>query len=1383
MRDRQRSRGSVLSTEVSDFTVMKVPAWPRTQLYKRVFRISLTDIRTVNPATGRTTNCWHWRDFVGVTLTGDSFMLSVRRQRSSRIDSLAFCSVGSVSERLVRTLRSRHAQHLLRNRQHSDGKSKYGDYVVHPSTSSAASAAPPTSAASPTASSSVPSASAAPTPSSASAAFGASLPSLNTPSAFSRVSVVSADGSPDGATTPGPLASSRVNVRIALPEHTERGSLLLSLRKTTDKMLVELALTKKLGLSAEDGTFAIGVYEGVGQTPRQLRRGECPAAVLLDARMSGAVEPTFCFQRLERWSAAMEGVAPLTSNASAMTSARGGHARRVSTLVVDSELEAQQQQQQQLVQEERAVELEILNPFFATLERASRDRPDLLQGVGTACAFEIGSAVSLADVSSASPPHVWLIDPSGGGSVAYAESSRGAACTLRLRAVADFVALYEGRLKPVQALWKGQLKIVGDAKVLKRLWPLMKHAGTMATVGVGEDGIDSEYVILEGGAAGDGTDGAPMASAIEVERLQEELAAQVRRVFELDETVTTLMARLSDDSARLKARRFEQRSSSSRCGVLCALGRFSVAKSTVVIGLDRFIFIAAVLLSVIIAPWRGVWPIGGGAASWSAWFFIDLPRFTIAIVAVAVVATVQRKVANRDRAEGQRELFAWVEQNYRRFVVYRTVIRIMFSYKWAELREAVQYTTGGASDADDIDAMWDALNRRNARLLYRVALSLGGMWVKAAQYLGSRPDLLPHAYVAELSKLHDKVPARSFAQVEATIKSELQIGDLREVFLSFEKRPIAAASVGQVHRAVLRTGESVAVKVQHAGVDVIIQQDVVNLATISKWLAKAKGFHHIEKTLREWSAEVMKELDFRREASIQNEIRANIAASTDRDVTAVGVPAIIPGMQTRRVLAMMFVEGVKVTDLRALRRMGADPERIVAQLTAAHAHQVFVNGLFHGDPHAGNILVSDSTQDGEEPHPMLLDFGCVKRMENDSVRLGFARMVVAANQLDYGQIEQAFGELGLELNLGGKGSTMGMSALRFMFRDSAPVEEARAQVKEREQLIAEEKNAVREEQISEEEEIAKGEGGEGGGSDSESSQESAKDKALIGEWPPELVFFMRSNELLRGLAIELGVRHPTLNTMARLARCALRLEALKHLVVSATSLSPTISTMSITEPLQVGVRELLRSLRKKRQILGIQLSIAHPSCGVVDFVAGELGELDPRPVAVSSLFCLFGLSPVIAVGALMGECAERGIDLDVTVQSQWPALVLPSTKSSLTIRELLTGCGSSVVEKRLPASMSFKTLLQPEVLIAAVSAQHDDDDDDAEEAHAQGIEASRDAPAHLTGWWEYGWGAALDGFAQAVAGVSLQDLVRFNLFLSVMTGYFINLMINNLLIL
>ena len=179
-----------------------------------------------------------------------------------------------------------------------------------------------------------------------------------------------------------------------------------------------------------------------------------------------------------------------------------------------------------------------------------------------------------------------------------------------------------------------------------------------------------------------------------------------------------------------------------------------------------------------------------------------------------------------------------------------------------------------------------------------------------------------------------------------------------------------------------------------------IALDIENLRVISKWLANAKGFHHIEKTLREWASEVVKELDFRREGGIQQEIRANLAAATDRDVAAVGVPAIIPGMQTKRVLAMMYVEGVKVTDLGALRRMGADPEKIVAQLTAAHAHQVFVNGLFHGDPHAGNILVAHSTLEGGEPHAMLLDFGCVKRMENDSVRLGFARMVVAANQLD-----------------------------------------------------------------------------------------------------------------------------------------------------------------------------------------------------------------------------------------------------------------------------------------------------------------------------------------------------------------------------------------------
>ena len=357
---------------------------------------------------------------------------------------------------------------------------------------------------------------------------------------------------------------------------------------------------------------------------------------------------------------------------------------------------------------------------------------------------------------------------------------------------------------------------------------------------------------------------------------------------------------------------------------------------------------------------------------------------------------------------------------------------------------------------------------------------------------------------------------------------------------------------------------------------------------------------------------------------------------------------------------------------------------------------------------------------------------------------------------------------------------MGMSALRFMFRDSAPVEEARAQVKERASLVEEEKNAVREEQA--EEELA-----EAGATDASAAavgEGGAKSKALIGEWPPELVFFMRSNELLRGLAIELGVRHPTLKTMSRLARCALRLEALKSTVAAAAAATATpLSLPSLpTTRLHDGVRRLLCTLRQQRRVLGVQLCIAHPSCGIVNIVAGELGELDPRPVASDSLFCLFGLSAVVCVGALHAECAARDISLDDPICAHWPALVLDDGAATPTIRALLEGTFAGV-EARLPTSMSFKTLLRPESLAQSIASGADAPGDvregDAAQAAAsaavdpdtrrpQPIDSAvrppqimdPDAPAPLAGWWAYGWGAALGGLARAISGASLAELVR-----------------------
>jgi hypothetical protein len=290
------------------------------------------------------------------------------------------------------------------------------------------------------------------------------------------------------------------------------------------------------------------VYEGAKRdAARQLRRGECPADVLLEARARGESAPTFCFQTVARWHAAASGERAQQAPSAARAAGSGSfgapalaHARHASTVVVDDDgadaaLDEEARAAAAKSGEVRAAERATLDPFFRTLERAAVERPELLRGIGAVVAFQVGSAGA---GGGDAPPHVWRVDPSGdpsgAGSVAYAESAAGAACTLRLKTLGDFIALYEGKLKPVQALWKGQLKIVGDTKVLKRLWPLMKHAGTMADEGEEESlverlALESESrgrVRTTSGAPGSG--GVPAATAIEIEQLQEELDAQVR---------------------------------------------------------------------------------------------------------------------------------------------------------------------------------------------------------------------------------------------------------------------------------------------------------------------------------------------------------------------------------------------------------------------------------------------------------------------------------------------------------------------------------------------------------------------------------------------------------------------------------------------------------------------------------------------------------------------------------------------------------------------------------------------------------------------------------------------------------------------------------------
>lgn len=208
-----------------------------------------------------------------------------------------------------------------------------------------------------------------------------------------------------------------------------------------------------------------------------------------------------------------------------------------------------------------------------------------------------------------------------------------------------------------------------------------------------------------------------------------------------------------------------------------------------------------------------------------------------------------------------------------------------------------------------------------------------------------------------MSKLQDALPPRPLAEVAETIREEFG-RPLQDVFESFSEDCLAAASIGQVHKAKTVDGVVVAVKVQHRGMDELLKQDLYNLGSIMSWLSWAEPSLDIKSVLDEWSKEVVKELDFEHEAKNMAEVTANMA----RTGFNVCVPEVLPGLYSKRVLAMRFVDGVKVSDVAALDRLGVDKEKLVQDICSAYAHQIYCDGLFNGDPHPGNIMIMKRSQ-------------------------------------------------------------------------------------------------------------------------------------------------------------------------------------------------------------------------------------------------------------------------------------------------------------------------------------------------------------------------------------------------------------------------------------
>ncbi|MBW3552062.1 MAG: AarF/ABC1/UbiB kinase family protein [Gemmatimonadetes bacterium] len=250
----------------------------------------------------------------------------------------------------------------------------------------------------------------------------------------------------------------------------------------------------------------------------------------------------------------------------------------------------------------------------------------------------------------------------------------------------------------------------------------------------------------------------------------------------------------------------------------------------------------------------------------------------------------------------------------------------------------------------------DAEMEKRAASLTDELEAMGPTFVKLGQLLSTRVDLLPPAYIHALARLQDRVDPFPFEEVERIVSDELGVR-LSKAFESFEREPVAAASLGQVHRAVLRDGRAVAVKVQRPGIRARVREDLEALEELAGFLDDHSDTAHryrLAEVIDHFRRSLIRELDYRSEARNLDTLAANLA-----EMDTICVPKPVESYSTARVLTMELVKGRKVTALSPLALMELDRSRLAEDLFRAYLKQILVDGFFHADPHPGNVFITD----------------------------------------------------------------------------------------------------------------------------------------------------------------------------------------------------------------------------------------------------------------------------------------------------------------------------------------------------------------------------------------------------------------------------------------
>ncbi|XP_054788439.1 uncharacterized protein LOC129294250 [Prosopis cineraria] len=571
----------------------------------------------------------------------------------------------------------------------------------------------------------------------------------------------------------------------------------------------------------------------------------------------------------------------------------------------------------------------------------------------------------------------------------------------------------------------------------------------------------------------------------------------------------------------------------------------------------------------------------------------------------------------------------------RRVRVFTMAVIVYLDYKSVQQREK---WTSKSKQA----ALWEKAHERNARRVLNLMIELEGLWVKLGQYLSTRADVLPAAYIRLLKQLQDALPPRPLEEIYGTIQKELG-KSMDELFANFINEPLATASIAQVHRATLLNGQEVVVKVQHDGIKTVILEDLKSAKSIVDWIAWAEPQYNFNPMIDEWCREAPKELDFNLEAENTRKVAKNLGCRNpyDGNMNTNRVDVLIPDViqSTEKVLVLEYMDGIRLNDSEALEAFGVNKQNIVEEITRAYSHQIYVDGFFNGDPHPGNFLVSK-----ESPHrPILLDFGLTKKLST-TIKQALAKMFLASAEGDHVALLSAFAEMGLKFRLDLPEQAMEVTTV--FFRATTPANESRKTMKELTDQRLKNMKAIQEKMNLDQKEM--------------------KRFNPVDAFPGDIIIFGRVLNLLRGLSSTMNVRIVYLDIMRPFAESVLS----GYINQGPSINSRWIYDTPVHSDVEAKLRQLLIELGSNDKILGIQVCAYKDGEVIIDTAAGVLGKYDPRPVQPDSLFSVFSVTKGITAGMLHWLVDNGKLKLDENVANIWPAFGL-NGKDAIKVHHIL----------------------------------------------------------------------------------------------------------------